>query len=316
MKYIPKLRSVLKYSVLSIVLLITLSLIWLRWDSSRPRDAWFSERHGQIETVTTEESASKAGQVAESVRLTSDSGLEVSFRIVRDVEANAPLPVVMILGGHRTGSDVVELFGDISQHSIVGVDYPYDGPDKVKGVIPVTKTIPLARQAFLDTVPAVSLIVDWLVEQTWVDKNRIVLVGVSLGVPFTATAAARDGRVTGLMLVHGAADNEVWLEAQVARRIDSEILHYPLATILYWLAYGPVLDTSTHVANVSPRPVVIVGARDDERTPAGQAELLFDTARDPKRLLYTDGQHIQPDREDIVAELRRIADEELVFLTQ
>ena len=62
--------------------------------------------------------------------------------------------------------------------------------------------------------------------------------------------------------------------------------------------------------------MLIIGARDDERTPAGQTELLFDAARDPKRLRYTDGQHIQANRAEIVAELRRIADEELVFLTQ
>jgi fermentation-respiration switch protein FrsA (DUF1100 family) len=118
------------------------------------------------------------------------------------------------------------------------------------------------------------------------------------------------------MLVHGAADNRLWLQTQVARRIETEILHYPLSTILYWLAYGPVFDTSKHIAAVSPRPVLIVGARDDERTPAGQAELLFDSARDPKRLRFTDGQHIQPDRQEIVAELLQIADEELSFLVQ
>ncbi len=316
MKSIARVRSVLKYSVLVVVMLITLSLTWLRWESSQPRDDWFSERHGRIESVATEESITQYGQLAESVRLISDSGLQVSFRIIRDVETDAPLPVLVILGGHRTGSDAVELFGDVGHRSIVGVDYPYDGPDKVKGVIPIARTIPLARQAFLDTVPAVSLILDWLVEQAWVDKKRITLVGASLGVPFAATAAARDRRITALMLVHGAADNRLWLEVQVARRIDTELLHYPLATILYWLAYGPVLDTSKHVATISPRPVLIIGARDDERTPAGQAELLFDAARDPKRLRRTDGQHIQSDRTEIFAELRRIADEELEFLSQ
>ena len=316
MKSIARVRSVLKYSVLVVVMLITLSLTWLRWESSQPRDDWFSERHGRIESVATEESITQYGQLAESVRLISDSGLQVSFRIIRDVETDAPLPVLVILGGHRTGSDAVELFGDVGHRSIVGVDYPYDGPDKVKGVIPIARTIPLARQAFLDTVPAVSLILDWLVEQAWVDKKRIILVGASLGVPFAATAAARDRRITALMLVHGAADNRLWLEVQVARRIDTELLHYPLATILYWLAYGPVLDTSKHVATISPRPVLIIGARDDERTPAGQAELLFDAARDPRRLRRTDGQHIQSNRTEIFAELRRIADEELEFLSQ
>lgn len=316
MKSIARVRSVLKYSVLVVVMLVTLSLTWLRWESSQPRDDWFSERHGRIESVATEESITQYGQLAESVRLISDSGLQVSFRIIRDVETDALLPVLVILGGHRTGSDAVELFGDVGHRSIVGVDYPYDGPDKVKGVIPIARMIPLARQAFLDTVPAVSLLLDWLVEQAWVDKKRIILVGASLGVPFAATAAARDRRITALMLVHGAADNRLWLEVQVARRIDTELLHYPLATILYWLAYGPVLDTSKHVANVSPRPVLIIGARDDERTPAGQAELLFDAARDPKRLRHTDGQHIQSNRTVIFAELRRIADEELEFLSQ
>lgn len=316
MKSIARVRSVLKYSVLVVVMLVTLSLTWLRWESSQPRDDWFSERHGRIESVATEESITQYGQLAESVRLISDSGLQVSFRIIRDVETDALLPVLVILGGHRTGSDAVELFGDVGHRSIVGVDYPYDGPDKVKGVIPIARTIPLARQAFLDTVPAISLLLDWLVEQAWVDKKRIILVGASLGVPFAATAAARDRRITALMLIHGAADNRLWLEVQVARRIDTELLHYPLATILYWLAYGPVLDTSKHVATISPRPVLIIGARDDERTPAGQAEILFDAARDPKRLRRTDGQHIQSNRTEIFAELRRIADEELEFLSQ
>ena len=316
MKSIARVRSVLKYSVLVVVMLITLSLTWLRWESSRPRDDWFSERQGQIETITTEESITKHGQLAESVRLISDSGLQVSFRIIRDAETDAPLPVLMILGGHRTGSDAVELFGDVGAQAIVGVEYPYNGPEKPKSLIAIAKAIPLARQAILDTTPALLLILDWLAEQAWVDKNEIIIVGASLGVPFAASAAALDERITAVMLVHGAADNRLWAEKQVARQIDTEFLHYPLSTILNWLVYGPMLDTRKHVATVSPRPVLIIGARDDERTPAGQAELLFDAARDPKRLRHTDGQHIQSNRKEIVTELRRIADEELIFLTQ
>ena len=102
----------------------------------------------------------------------------------------------MILGGHRTGSDSVDLFGDVRGRAIVGIDYPYAGPEKVKGLIPIATAIPEARQAILDIVPAVSLILDWLVEQPWVDKKKIVIVGASLGVPFAATAAARDERIS------------------------------------------------------------------------------------------------------------------------
>lgn len=316
MKRIASVSSVLKYLLLAVIMSVTLLLTWLRWESSRPRDEWFSERHGQIESVAAEEPITKHGQISQSVLLISDSGLKVSFRVMRSSETDTHLPVLIVLGGHRTGSDAVELFGDVGNRSIVGVDYPYDGPDSVKGAIPIARTIPLVRQAFLDTTPAVSLILDWLVKQSWVDTEKIIIVGASLGVPFAAIAASRESRISALMLVHGAADNRLWLQTQVARRIETEILHYPLSTILYWLAYGPVFDTSKHIAAVSPRPVLIVGARDDERTPAGQAELLFDSARDPKRLRFTDGQHIQPDRQEIVAELLQIADEELSFLVQ
>ena len=311
-----RVRAVLMYLALVAVLSTSLSLTWLRWESSRPKDDWFSERQGQIETVATDVSATNQGQRSESIQLTSDTGLRVSFRVVRNVETDDPLPVLVVLGGHRTGSDAVDLFGKVGGRSIVGVDYPYAGPDKVKGAIPIARAIPLARQGFLDTVPAASLALDWLVKQPWVDEKRVILIGASLGVPFAATIASRDRRVTGLILVHGAADNRLWLEAQVARRIDTEFLHYPLATILYWLAYGPVFDTSKYVATVSPRPVLIVGARNDERMPAGQTELLFDAARNPKRLRYTEGQHIQPNRKEIIADLLRIADEELAFLSQ
>lgn len=310
-----RVRSVLKYFVLAVVLSIVLSLTWLRWESGRPRDDWFRERQGQIQAVATEVSATGHGQRSESVQLTSTSGLEVRFRVVRDAETDDPLPVLVVLGGHRTGSDAVDLFGDVGRRAVVGVDYPYDGPDKVRGAIPVARTIPLARQAFLDMVPAVSLVLDWLVNQPWIDENRIILIGASLGVPFAAAIASRDRRVTGLILVHGAADNRLWLESQVARRIDTRLLHYPLATILHWLAYGPVFDTSKYVASISPRPVLIIGAREDERTPAGQTELLFDAVREPKRLRYTEGQHIQPNRTEIIVDLLRIADEELDFLS-
>ena len=316
MRIITKVLSALKYLVLAVVLIITLAFIWLCWESSQPREDWFSERQGQIDTVHAEQSVTKFGQLSESVRLISNSGLQVSFRVIRKVHTDAPLPVFLVLGGHRTGSDAVELFGDVRDRAVVGMDYPYGGQDKVNGLIGTARMIPLARQAILDTTPAVLLVLDWLEEQAWVDQKRIIVIGASLGVPFAASAAARDQRIRSIVLVHGAADNRLWLKVEVARRIDTEILHSPLATILYWLAYGPVLDTSENIAAVSPRPVLIIGAREDERTPYSQVELLFETAHEPKHLRWTDGKHIQSNRKEIIVELLRIADEELPFLTQ
>lgn len=307
-------RRLLKYSVLSILLASTLALVWLRWDAGRPRNDWFDGRQGKIASAIVKRSITPFGQLSESVQLSSTSGLRVNFRVIRDDVAITVGPVLLTLGGHRTGSDAVDLFGDVGNRAVVGIDYPYSGPQKVKGAVAIARTIPQARQAFLDTVPAVSLVLDWILEQPWADDDRIIVAGASLGVPFAATAARRDDRIAAVILVHGAADNRLWLETQVARRIDTELLHYPLSVILHWLAYGPVLDTGEHVAHLAPRPLLIVNARDDERTPDGQAQLLFNAASEPKRLRFSQGQHIQPNRTEIIAELLEIVDEEMGFL--
>jgi hypothetical protein len=289
------------------------ALAWLRWDAEQPREEWFAERQGQIRSAAVAPVDAGDGQAASSVVLESDSGLEVFLRVVRDAAVSEPLPVLIVLGGHRTGSDAIGLFGEVGERAVVALDYPYSGPERIRGLIQSAKAIPWIRQAFLDTPPAVSLVLDWLHEQPWVDTSRIVMVGASLGVPFATKAAVRDERLTGLLLVHGAADNRLWLQKNVARRIDTEILKPLTATLLHWLAYGPLFDTAANVAAVTPRPVLVVGARDDERTPAGQTEALFEAANEPKLLRWTEGQHVQPGRTDIIDELLRIVDEELPF---
>jgi len=309
-KFAVLVRSILLYAVIALVITATLGLTWLRWESHQPRDDWFDARRGNVESVAVEDSVTADGQLSAFITLRSDTGLSFSFRVIRH-PTGIPLPVLLVLGGHRTGSDAVELFGNVGERAIVAVDYPYGGPEKVRGLASIAKAVPLARQGFLDTVPAVSLVVDWLLEQPWVDPGQLMIVGASLGVPFAATAAARDSRIKGAVLVHGAYDNRLWLETQVARRVDMKFMHWPLGTILYWLAYGPVLNTPERVALISPRPVLIVGARNDERTPAGQTELLFAAANEPKLLRWTGGRHIQPGRNEVVQELLRIADDEL-----
>ena len=309
------LRKLALYVLLAIILVPAIALTWLRWEAGRPQDDRFRERHGSLTKISVAESITRDNQVSEFITLHSDSGLAVSLRTIRDASNHDRLPVLIVLGGHRTGSDAVELFGHVGNRAVVALDYPYDGPEKVKGIVAIARTIPLARRAFLDTPPAVSLVIDWLTEQPWVDTEQIILVGASLGVPFAAASAARDERITGVLLVHGAADNRLWIETQIARRSDHRLLHKPFSTIFHWLAYGPTFDTATNVAAIAPRPVLIIGARNDERTPAGQTEALFAAAREPKSLRWSEGRHIEPGRSEIVADLLRIADEELPFDT-
>lgn len=296
-----------------------LFLAWLRWDAGRPRDAWWAMRQGTLAVADSESLPTAEGLRTAAVRLRSDTGLEVGLRALRPARAasaangkgSEPLPVLVILGGHRTGREAAELIGDIEGLAVVALDYPYEGPHRVRGLGQTIATLPRIRAALLDTPPALSLALDWLHRQPWADRDRIVLVGVSLGVPFSAAAAARDERFRAVALVHGAADNREWLELNLSQRIDAGILQGALATVVSWFAYAPLYDTPRHVAAVAPRPVVIVGARDDERVPAGATERLFAAAHEPKSLRFTEGLHIRPGRSDIIDELIAIAEEEL-----
>lgn len=299
------------WALAALVLTTVLLLTWLRWDANRPRDDWWDARQGSLAGMATEVLPVEGDMLATAVRLRSDTGLGVGLRVLRPVGSAGPLPVMIILGGHRTGRDAVELIGDVRDRAVVALDYPYDGPHRVRGLQQILAALPEMRAALLDTPPALSLALDWLDLQPWVDRDRVVMIGVSLGVPFSAAAAARDQRFKALAIVHGAADNRRWLAVNLSRRVDAGIFEGFLATVLNWLAYGPAYDTPRYVATVSPRPVLVIGARDDERVPTGATERLFEAAREPKTLRFTEGLHVGPGRRDIIEELLAIADEEL-----
>lgn len=289
-----------------------LLLAWLRVESHRPQDSYMNKRQGALQDITISDRQARDDLVSEAVTLTSDSGLSVYARVLRSPTAR-DAPVLLILGGHRTGRDAVDLFSSVDNYAVVAMDYPYAGPERIRGVAQTLDALPLARRAFRDTPPAVSLMLDWLDQQPWAQTPR-VLIGASLGVPFAAKTAARDSRIDSVILVHGAADNERWLTVQVARRVDNTALHKPLGKLLHWLAYGPTFDTAKNVAHIAPRPVLVIGARRDERTPADEVQALFDAAQDPKQLRWTDGLHVEPGRTDVIDQMMQIAAEELSFL--
>jgi len=289
------------------------ALAWLQWDANRDHSDRLRARQGELVAATHETLESGPALVAERVALASDSGLEVTVRVLRPARHDNRLPVLILLGGHRTGSDAVALFDEVGERAIVALDYPVSRPVDPHGTLGTLAVLPVVRNAFFDAAPAIWLATDWVHEQDWADGGRLVLAGVSLGVPFAATAAARDKRIQALMLVHGAADNHAWIAKNLGREFDLGPLHGAAASVLNWIVYGPLHDTAAHVSKMAPRLVLIVGARADERVPAGETDALYEAARMPKVLRWTEGRHVRPGRRDIIDTLLGIADEELSF---
>ena len=280
--------------------------LWLA-DHLCPRSEYFIQRRGVLVSAEVRPDHPAVGAfLSETVRITADTGLTVDLRVLRPARQNRPLPLVVLLGGHRTGRNAIEVVGDPGELVVAALDYPYHGPETVRGWRQASATVPLIQRGLLDTPPAILLAVDWLEGQPWVARQQIEIVGVSLGAPFAAAAGALDKRFRRVWIIHGGADTRGWIEHNLRDQVKNDWLRAQAATLVYLLAYGRSFETAKWVERIAPRPLVVIGAKNDERLPRSMVERLYAAAGEPKELIWTEGGHINPDHPEVVRQLLEI----------
>ena len=280
--------------------------LWLLRDPG-PR---FAERRSVLVAVEEEPRDGSAGHVSQAVRLRASSGLSVDLLIRAPgdplegdlADRSRGRPLFLILGGYRTGEQAAMLVEDTRGAVVAAMAYPYDGPLDMEGLA-VLRHVPRIRRAFLDTPPAVQLALDHLLSRSDVDPTRVELVGVSFGAFFAPVAAALDRRVTRLWLIHGAGRPYTLFEYGLRRFVPYRAPRALVAAVANVLAAGPKLAPELWVPQVAPRPVIMINARDDERLSREAVEALHASAREPKEQIWLTGQHVQPNRQEVVRQL-------------
>lgn len=265
----------------------------------------FAERRSRLVRAETGNIEGAPGHVVQDVRLTAASGLVVDITVKRPDEADAPgrkRPLILLLGGHRTGRDAVDLISDTRGTIVAAVSYPFDGNPRVKGLA-VLPEVPAIRRALLDTPPALMLALDHLLARPDVDASTVEMVGVSLGAPFGCIAGALDTRITRVWSVHGAGDPRELLDHNLRRRIPFGPARGFVATAAYLLIDGPHLAPEQWVSRISPRPFVMINAEEDERLPRATVERLYAHALAPREIVWMPGQHVLPRRAELVQRL-------------
>ena len=230
------------------------------------------------------------------------AGAGASSPLSRGKDGSGGRPLLLILGGYRTGEQAAMLVEDTRGTVVAAMAYPYDGPVNIKGLA-VLKYVPRIRRALLDTPPAVQLALDHLLSRSDVDPTRVELVGVSFGSFFAAVAAVLDQRVTRLWLIHGAGQPHTLFEHSLERSVPHRAPRAVVAAVANVLAAGPRLAPELWVPQVAPRPVIMINALDDERLPREAVEALYASAREPKEQIWLTGQHVQPNRQEVVRQL-------------
>ncbi|MDX1506917.1 MAG: alpha/beta hydrolase [Woeseiaceae bacterium] len=291
-------KKKLGYGLLLLVAVVAIYVVYL----GVPRHDYFYERIGELESIADVESRS-ADAIRHSVELVSSSGLVVRLRVVRPLR-DGTFPVVLVAGGHRTGKDAVDLAGAPTNIVYAAIDYPYTGNHEPRGFWASIRTVPQIQRAFLDTPPALALANSWLQQQPWVDKSGVELIGASLGAPFASVAGAIDDRFSRLWILHGGGDNVAWVSHVGRRHVDNETLRRGIARLALWLTGSFSFDTPEWIRRVSPRPVIIVSACDDDYVPREAQDALLATASsDHVEFVWVDGEHIRTGRAQVLQTL-------------
>lgn len=253
------------------------------------------QRRSALGSVSEGASTIENGYVLTPVRLTAKSGLAVEMIVRRPVGFDdRRLPVALILGGHHTGKRSVGLVGDTPGIMVVGLSYPFFGNPQPDALTFITD-IPDIRTAFFDTPPAIMLAVDYVLSRPDVDSSQVEAIGVSLGAPFVTIAGALDDRLSRVWALHGSGGSYAPLEASMRRSISFAPLRVIAASTATVIIAGPRLDPVNWAGRIAPRPFVMVNALADERMPPRAVEALYQSAREPKKLIQMPGGHVHAD---------------------
>jgi hypothetical protein len=193
--------------------------------------------------------------------------------------------IVITYAGADTGDAILRLIPAQDDLVVVAVQYPWKPPHTLLGRLRAIYDI---RQAAYRTVAGGILTVDDLAGVERLDTRRIILIGASLGSIFATIHGAIDQRVQHVVLIHGGADLQDTLEAEI-RRVP-RWLRWPLVRA----ARIPVdtFDPAHYVARIAPRHLLVIAGRDDWRFPRHAVIAFFNRAGQPKELRWTNTAHV------------------------
>jgi hypothetical protein len=270
-------------------------------------------RYGELawSSVAEEESPSPAFRLARVVLGTTGRRLiSCAVRLPTTPAAHRSLLGVVLLGGIGTGRRAATLVAPEFRGLVLSCDYPFRDPSDLS-IVRFALTLPAIRRDVLDTPEVLRIAATYLLSRPEVDSAGVAAVGASLGVPAVSAWASRDRRVVAVALVMGGADLRALFAGNLAGRIRSATVRSFVAGLLASLL-GP-LEPARTVGGIAPRPLLIVGALNDERIPRRSTELLYAAAHAPRELRWLSGRHMLP-RD--TALLQVVTDSTLAWVTR
>lgn len=296
---------ILLWGIILLLVVVAGFTAWITIPNLSDPIAEYASRKGTL-LVAKQEGVASLGQMDYlDFTLKSNSGLKVLLSVRKPRQFTRPLPLVIMLGGHRTGRNAVRLINTSKPVIVAALSYPHDANPRAKGFA-VLPGIPEYSKAFRDITPAVLLVLDYLAAQSYVDKQRIELVGISLGAFLVSVPGALDTRLRRTWLVHGAGDPQQVIAHNLRHRIKHDGIRNRFAKLLMVLISGEYLRPEKWVGRIAANKVIAINARDDERLPATTVAKLHQALPRGAEVIWTTGQHVEPGRNEVISRLTEI----------
>ncbi len=253
----------------------------------------------------------------DTLELRSSTGLDVHGLVRVPDAGRPPYAGAVVVGGMKRGSRIVTVSGlDAIARSavIVSPDYPIQlRRDSWRGVAAL-RTLARVRPAAFDAVCDVLLLTDYLSRRPDVDPRRIFLIGGSLGAVVAVVAGGIDARPAAVVLLYGGGN----LGPLIAHTLEhpAQRVHVPhWATpvvgraLAWWLT---PLTPERFAPAIAPRTLIMVNGAGDSLVPRRYVMALYDAAREPKELVWVEGEHLQPSETALLERLSGVVTARLV----
>jgi predicted esterase len=289
------------------VVVVAVIILYLNFKDYR---AYFVERKGILQRSEVQAATGDSARARYWLTLRSESGLTAECGMLVPCNQIGKFPAIILLGGKATGKYAIDNALGINNVVIVAVDYPYT-PRESYSMVEFLADVPAMRQALIDMVPSVMLLMDYLCQRDDVDTSKIVLLGYSFGAPLVPSIIANDRRPAVAAMVYGGGDLYSLIRHNV-RRYEGPLLSEVVAQ-LGGLLLRPV-EPLRYVESISPIPLLMINGTHDEQIPRTNTELLYAAAKEPRKIIWIDSQHVNPRNVELTRRIVRHLSDELTTM--
>jgi len=279
-----------------LLILVTALLVLGGWLNTRdPLSTLPQPEHGLA--VQSTGPVTKEGRRLEHITLTGGAlgNIGIFVSLPEPLPAKK-LPVLLVLGGLGTGQGNIQEIKEPGENAIVGYDWPI--PVDLPNGSDFLKLAPDLYHKAMVTPGQIASAVDWLATQPWADKERISLLGFSLGAlaaPAAENLAEHDGHRVGWTIIAygGAPLGDLFASNPHIKPMALRLIAGPIIDVLLH-----PLQPTVNLPQLTSHFLVLEG-RDDSLMPKSSRMFLRSAVPDPKDVVLFGGDHmgVGPDKQ-------------------